>query len=192
MDTFVEQLPLSRVEAGNAGEEAQYMLKFWRRQNGFMARDSGMNQVSKKLMLFRPELIREDVPPATLIGRDTTFRKYFPFREQPTELPLSYRQWIAHGYHAAIAGEPWYDIQRTGSMMGDDTPDLVLERLILQFKTAGGFDRLFCLMMLREELPGSGRLDPGHRHGRSRQGIGHCQSGWVHRAPIVPPVHGAC
>lgn len=183
---FVEKLDLSRIESGEAGDGAQFMYRFWLRNEGHMNRDSGMTHLSRQLMLFQPEYIPGDVPPVGLIGKDTTFRRYIPTTNEPTSLPLEYRSMMAPGYHAAIAGEPWFDIQRTGQMMGEGTPDLILERLILPFRTAAGFERLFCLLTLREEVSRSGRSDPEDRRGGFRPGTDHCRSGWVHRPATAP------
>lgn len=180
MDTFVEPLPLSNIERGLAGEEARYLYDFWRQNNGIMEDDPGVTRLAPKLMLFRPMFVARDVPPSTLIGRDTTFRKYFPTRSEAAEFPEAYRRKIAHGYHAALDNEPWFDVQKTGSLMGEGTPDLILERLILKFRTRGGFERLFCLMTLVEDISRSRLSDPSHHHGHFQPGTGCYQSGLVH------------
>lgn len=180
MDTFVEKLPLSHIESGLAGEDARYLYNYWRRNNGIIEQDSGLTEISKRLMLFRPKLVLDDVPPSTLIGKDTTFRKYFPARNEAAEFPQAYRRKIAHGYHAALENEPWFDVQKTGSLMGEGTPDLILERLILKFRTSGGFERLFCLMTLVEDISRSRLSDPTHHHGRFQPGRDCYQSGLVH------------
>lgn len=189
MNSFVKKLSLDRVESGAAGDEAQFLYKFWRQNEGFYLQDSQVTHLSKKLMLFRPDLVPDDVPPVTLIGKDSTFRNYLPPSDQPTSLPLDYRRKVAPGYHAAIRGEPWYDIQRTGDMMGEGTPDLTLERLVLKFQTPGGFERIFCLLWLLEEHSGSGLSYPEHHHARFRPGIGRYQSGWVHQPASAPHLH---
>jgi len=191
VDTFVEPLPLSRVETGEAGEEARFMLRFWKENNGIITRDKSMTWLSRQLMMFLPEFVQDDVPPSTFIGKDTTFRRYFPNREAAAELPKSYRSKVARGYHAAVAKEPWYDIQRTGALMGPGTPDLVLERLILNFRTPAGFERVFCLMRLVEDCTRSGLSDPERHPVRFRQETGHCRSGWAHRMPSAPHSHVA-
>lgn len=191
MTSFLERHSLSRVEAGAAGDEAQFLYSYWRRNEGFIDQDSGLTYLSRKLMLFRPQLIAGDVPPVTMIGADTTFRRYLPPADEPTSLPKAYRSQCAPGYHAAIAGEPWYDIQRTGTMMGAGTPDLILERLILPFRTRGGFERLFCLLTLVEDFSRSGRSDPKDHPFRFRPGTGRYQSGWVHRPAIEQHFHAA-
>ncbi|WP_417670730.1 hypothetical protein [Roseibium sp.] len=154
MDCFVEPLSLSDIEAGTAGDEAQFLLRFWHRNEGFMTRDSSMSYLSRKLIMTRPTASETDVPEITFLGKDSTFRRFVPesMRSQnPTRLlPADYRATVAQGYQEALAGAPWYDVQRTGSLLGDGRPDLTLERLILPFKTGTGLKRLFCLMMLRD------------------------------------------
>lgn len=191
MDDFVEPLPLSRVESGMAGEEAQYLLRFWHQNEGYMQLDSGMNWISRKLMMFLPEHIVDDVPPATMIGKESTFKRYFPETDRPTALPKDYRRSVAHGYHAAIHREPWYDIQRTGLRMGPGTPDLVLERLILPFWSKGGFDRVFCLMTLVEDCAGSRQSDPERHHVHFQPGKVSYQSGWVRPSSNELHLHAA-
>ncbi len=191
VDCFVEPLPLSHIESGAAGDEARYLYRYWREHKGVVKQDKGLTRLSRKLMLFRPKLVEGDVPPSTMIGKDTTFRRFFPATVAAYELPAKYRTRVADGYHKAINGEPAFDIQRTGSLMGEGTPDLVLERLILRFETPGGFVRLFCLMTLLEEISQYGLSDLEHRLSRSRQGTGRCRSEQVHLPATAPHSHAA-
>lgn len=192
MITFVDRLPLSVVETGAAGEDAQFLLSIWRRNEGLVQPDRGMVHLSRKLMLFKPDYIPDDVPPATLIGADSTFRRYLPPVDRPAALPEAYRRQVAPGYHAAIHGEPWFDVQRTGTMMGAGTPDLTLERLLLPFRTATGLVRLFVLLRLVEEHARSGRSDREGRRGSCLPDTGRCRWEQVHRPPSAPHSHAVC
>lgn len=185
MDTFVEPISLSNVESGGAGEDAHYMLQLWRQNNGIISRDKRMNWISRKLMMFLPEHVEGDVPPATFIGKDSTFKRYFPQTDHPMELPKLYRQKVAHGYQVALQGEPWHDIQKTGELMGKGTPDLTLERLILKFRTSAGFERIFCLMRVLEEPQGYDLSNRGHHHVHCPPGTGYYQSESGHHLPIA-------
>lgn len=176
MTAFVEPLPLSCVEQGAAGEEARYMLAHWRETGGMMIPDERMARISTKLLLMPAAAQPGDVPQLTFIGRDTTFRRFFPEVEDSSRpvsvLPADYRSRVAVGYQAAIAGEPVFDVQRTGNLLGPGRPDLLMERLILKFRTRAGLERLYCLMMLRELRKPAGQLDRTHRRPSSRQGSG--------------------
>lgn len=150
MAPFVEPLDLADIETGAAGREAQYLFRMWREHEGLLIQDERLTMLASRLMTLRPNADAGDVPAISFLGKNTPFRKYFPEADsgglQPTSLlPSSYKQSIAHGYHAAINGEPWYDLQRTGSALGEDKPDLLIDRFILKFRTHAGFERLFCL-----------------------------------------------
>ena len=166
MASFVEQLSLRHVESGLAGDDAQYLLRYWRENDGIISQDKGLTEISKRLMMFQPVLRSGDVPPATFIGKDSTFRTYLSHDLMPYSLPKAYRRQVSKGYEAAFHNEPWYDVQRTGDLMGPGTPDLVLERLVLKFRTRVGLERIFCLLTkldghLEFDLSDRGR-HPGH------------------------------
>ncbi len=174
MDFFVEPLTIADVEAGRAGDEARYLFSFWQTNKGFMEHDRTMTRLSRKLIITRAHTGARDVPEITFIGKDSTFQRFFPECSRSSApsklLPEGYRQRVANGYGAAIAGEPHYDIQRTGGLLGEGRPDLTLERLILPFRTRAGLQRLFCLMILRDlrqQFCLSDRTDhpPYSRHG---------------------------
>ncbi|TWI90279.1 hypothetical protein JM93_01259 [Roseibium hamelinense] len=177
MTAFVEPLNIARVERGEAGEEAQFLFRTWRENGGIIMPSSQMNYLSPKLMLFVPDQSQNDVPKTTFVGRQTTLRRFFPEAAEaahPTRcLPIDYRQRQASGYSAAIAGEPWYDIQRTGDLLGRGAPDLTLERLILKFGTSAGFERLFCLIRVVTEHQRRDLSNPEHRQPCSQQRLGY-------------------
>lgn len=154
MDPYVDRLSLKDVETGAAGREAQYLFRMWRENNGLLIQDEKLTRLSPQLMTLRTSARPDDVPQIAFLGRQTPFRRYFPEADlcetQPTALlPDGYRRGISEGYHAAIENEPWYDIQRTAGALGEGKPDLLLERLILRFRTAAGFSELFCLITER-------------------------------------------
>lgn len=188
MVPYVEPLDLAHVESGMAGEAAQYLFRMWRENNGILVQDQRLNRLSPQLMTLKPEALPGDVPEISFLGGDTPFRRYFPEAgsedSQPTSLlPEGYRSGIAQGYHAAIAGEPWYDLQRTGGALGEGKPDLLLERLILRFRTNGGYERLFCLTTERRSCGRSIQSDR-RRHLLNFQR----KSGWhpAYQAAAVP------
>lgn len=168
-DSFVEKLPLSHLETGLAGEKARFLYKTWRENRGLMVRSSQMTHLSPWLLLTVSEASEHDVPNVTFAGRQTTFQQFFPHALEPqvgrnpsSFLPKSYRQGVAKGYRQAIAGEPCFDIQRTGSRLGAGMPDMTLQRLLLRFETQAGFVRIFCLMQLLAIHRKDDQLD--HRH----------------------------
>lgn len=155
MQAFVERQDIRLVEDGLAGDEAQFLFRTWRENKGVIVRNRGMSQLSTRLLLLKPHAKSGDVPPVTFMGKDSTFRRFFPqaaFSERPPTsfLPRAYKQGVADGYHAVLQGDVWYDTQRTGTLLGDGVPDLTLDRLILSFRTEAGFERLFCLMTLQQ------------------------------------------
>jgi len=184
MNSFVEPLSIQQILEGYAGPDAQYLLRYWRENKGIISRDTTINQISRKLMLFEAVSSPGDVPPATFIGKQSTFRSYLSQSATPHSLPSSYRQKVSYGYEAAVNGEPWYDIQRTGTLMGEGTPDLVLERLILKFRTKSGFERIFCLMMKVDENLRYVQSDQGRRlyHFLPKSSLH--QLGLAHHQPI--------
>lgn len=168
MQAFVERLNIGNVENGFAGDEAQFLFRTWRENDGFIVRNRGMSELSTKLLLLKPQAKSGDVPPVVFMGKNTTFRRFFPqaaFSERPPTsfLPREYRQGVAEGYHAVLQGEVWYDTQRTGTLLGDGVPDLTLDRLILNFRTETGSRRLFCLMTLQEVHQQFVQSDRKHR-----------------------------
>ncbi len=174
-DTFVEQLPLTHIESGLAGEKAQFLFKTWRENRGLMIRDSRMTKLSPWLLLTLPEAGELDVPNVTFAGRQTTLQRFFPHAlDSETDknpslfLPQAYRRGVADGYQHAIAGEPRLDIQRTGDRLGAGVPDMTLQRLLVKFETEAGFVRIFCLMELLAVHGQCGRLDHTH-HPRNFQ-----------------------
>lgn len=157
METYVEPLNLSAIEAGAAGDTARYLFRMWRENEGVLVQDDKLTLISPQLMTLTPQAEEGDVPQISFLGRLTPFRKYFPEADssgmQPTTLlPESYRNSVAHGYQVAINGEPWYDLQRTGEALGANRPDIMIERLILKFRTNAGFERLFCLTTERRSF----------------------------------------
>lgn len=153
--SFVEKQPITHVESGLAGEKAQFLLKAWREKRGLMVRDCQMTQLSPWLLLTLPVASDHDVPTVTFAGVQTTFRQFFPKAFEPGAgknpsrfLPKTYRKGVSAGYREAIEGEPRFDIQRTGSRLGDGMPDMTLQRLLLRFETQTGFARIFCLVQV--------------------------------------------
>ncbi|WP_155133384.1 hypothetical protein [Roseibium sp. RKSG952] len=187
MTAFVEPLDIARVERGEAGEDAQYLFRMWRENKGLIVHDQRMTWISRRLMLFVPSTCKNDVPKSTFIGRQTVLRHYFPDAtdtpQPPHCLPLDYRQRQAFGYCAANQREPWFDIQRTGDLLGENTPDLTLERLILKFHTKSGFERLFCLVKLVSENGQCGLSDPRYPQPSFPQQSGFRLSKQVRRRP---------
>ncbi len=193
MAPYVEPLDLADIETGAAGLEAQYLFRTWRENEGLLIQDERLTKLASRLMTLRPTAEAGDVPPISFLGKETPFRKYFPEADsgglQPTSLlPASYKKSIAHGYHAAINGEPWYDLQRTGSALGEDKPDLLIDRFILLFRTNAGFERLFCLTTERHSCERSTQSNRRYHQLSFRQ-----KSSWhpAYQAKAVPSeLHG--
>ena len=177
---FVEPLSLAMVENGLAGDMEQFLYKTWRENNGIIARETPLSRLSPYLLMTAVHAETGDVPQVTFAGHKSTFRRFFPEALENREvkspisyLPEEYRRGVADAYPVAFAGEPWFDFQRTGRRLGDGVPDMTLQRLLLKFTTAGGHERVFCLIKLLATHQRSGRSDRTRRL-RSYQRI----SGW--------------
>lgn len=178
-NAFVEPLPFSLIENGLAGEKTQFLFETWRENRGLMAQDSRMTQLSPWLLLTQPTAVPGDVPQLTFIGKNSTFRRFFPQALEPevprpptSFLPQDYRKGVAEAYQIVMAGEPWFDVQRTGDRLGDGVPDMTLQRLLVKFRTKAGFNRIFCLMTLLEVHSRSFRSDRTRHRQYSQQGSG--------------------
>lgn len=153
-DAFIEPLPISQVENGLAGEAAQFLFRFWRDNHGLAVPDETVTRLSPLLMLTLANAEPGDVPHVTFVGSQSNFKKYFPnsvdkdLHKSPGDcFPMAYRRAISEAHHWAFQGEPSFDIQRTGSLMGENVPDMTLQRLVLRFETRSGFARLFSLVL---------------------------------------------
>jgi len=157
VDAFIEPQPIAQVDSGLAGDLAQCLYRTWRRNRGVIFADQDLTRLSSWLLLTLPNATPGDVPHVTFIGNQSAFVKFFPHAQDvnvytsPAEcLPRDYRQGIAEGYRWAFDGEPSFDIQRTGRLLGDGVPDMTLQRLLLRFETKSGFVRIFSLVTLLE------------------------------------------
>lgn len=149
----VAPLPLRHLETGLCGEEESYLFNLWRKSNGTLEGSSRLTGLSMKMHLTLPDAEPGKVPRITFIGQDTTLRKLLPCsetRKRPVHqcFPKKYKTCVAKGYHCAFQGEPVLDVQRTGPMLDGEYPDITLQRLLLKFTTAGGFERVFALTRL--------------------------------------------
>ncbi|WP_420414385.1 hypothetical protein [Roseibium sp.] len=150
---FVKSLPVENVESGLAGTEEKFLFQLWRSDKGLIHSDSRLTRLSSKCILTLPEADPGKVPHVTFAGRQSVFRKIFPnaiSNDKPVlaNLPDHYLEAAAEAYHVAFAGEPSFDIQRTGPLLGPSVPDMTLQRLVLKFRTATGFERVFSLIKL--------------------------------------------
>ncbi|MEJ8474759.1 hypothetical protein V6575_11745 [Roseibium sp. H3510] len=156
MTAFVERLDASMIEMGAADEASRTLFTMWRRNEGLLEQGTTLNAISPRLILLPPTALENDVPNIGFMGKETLFAKYYPeTTTQPTAYPTSllaqdYKKLISVGYHAAISGEPWYDIIGTGALLGFGRPELIYERIILPFRTKSGYRRLFCLTIERD------------------------------------------
>jgi len=153
-EAFIEPLPISEVENGVAGAAARFLFRFWRENRGIVVPDSSLTRLSPLMLLTLAEAEPGDVPHVTFIGSQSNFRKYFPGAVEKDGVssagdcfPMAYRRAISEAHHWAFQGEPSFDIQRTGNMLGDSFPDMTLQRLLLRFETKCGFARLFSLVI---------------------------------------------
>lgn len=156
-DAFIEPVPIAHVDNGLAGDLAQFLFRLWRRNKGIILADRDLTRISSQLLLTLPDATPGDVPHVTFIGNQSSFVKFFPQAldaeayASPAEcLPRDYRSGIAEGYRWALNGEPSFDIQRTGFILGEGVPDMTLQRLLLRFETRSGFARIFSLVTLLE------------------------------------------
>ncbi|CTQ53592.1 hypothetical protein LP7551_02117 [Roseibium album] len=154
---FAEPLSLANVENGLAGDMEQFLFRTWRENKGIIDRNSPLSRLSPYLLMTEAHADPGDVPQVTFAGHKSTFRRFFPDALEnrsvnpPTSfLPEEYRESVADAYPVAFSGEPWFDFQRTGRRLGDNVPDMTLQRLLLKFRTAGGHERVFCLIKLLE------------------------------------------
>jgi hypothetical protein len=194
-NAFVEPLPFSLIENGLAGEKTQFLFRVWRDNEGIIAQDSGMTQLSQYLLMTLPSAEPGDVPPLTFAGKNSTFRRFFPHALEPETprpptsfLPSVYRKGVADAYQVVMDGDPWFDMQRTGNRLGDGVPDMTLQRLLVKFRTSAGFTRIFCLMTLLEVHSRSYQSDRTHRQLNSQQ-----KSDWhpAYQARVQPSsMHG--
>lgn len=150
---YVKTLPIDNVESGLAGTEEKFLFQLWRSNKGLIHTDSRLTRLSSKCLLTLPEADPGKVPQVTFAGRQSVFRKIFPnaiTNDKPVVacLPDHYLEAAAEGYHIAFTGEPSFDIQRTGPLLGPSVPDMTLQRLVLKFRTATGFERVFSLIKL--------------------------------------------
>lgn len=156
MSHFAEQLPLHAVEAGVAGDEAQFLLSMWMRGEGLLEQSSDLTALSPKLTLFHAAANHDDVPELGFFGKNTLLARYYPDTVPGTHtspnvrLQSTYKRMVAHGYHAAIGGEPWYDIINTGVLLPDTRGELTYERIVLPFRTRANWKRLICLTIERD------------------------------------------
>ena len=164
---FVEPLSLGMVENGLAGEREQFLFKTWRRSRGVIDSGTQLSQLAPYLLMTKADAAPGDVPQVTFAGHRSTFRRFFPLalenrdvRPATSYLPREYRQGVAEAYPVAFAGQAWFDFQRTGRRLGDNVPDMTLQRLLLKFTTPGGHERVFCLIRL---LATHQRFDPSGR-----------------------------
>jgi len=156
-DAFIEPLPIAHVENGLAGDMAQHLFRTWHRNRGVVFSGSDLVRLCPWLILTLPFAAPGDVPHVTFIGSQSSFVKFFPqaqdvdaFPSPGDCLPLEYRQGVAEGYQLAFEGEPCFDVQRTGHILGEGLPDMTLQRLLLRFETKTGFARVFSLVTLLE------------------------------------------
>lgn len=156
-DAFIEPLPISHVESGLAGDMAQFLFRTWVRNRGVVIADRELTRLSPWLLLTLPDTPAGDVPHVTFIGNQSSFVKFFPqaldagaYRSPADCLPRDYRQGVAEAYHWASEGEPCFDVQRTGYILGEGLPDMTLQRLLLRFETKSGFARIFSLVIMLE------------------------------------------
>ena len=151
---YVNNLPLQNVESGLAGQEEKYLFDLWRANRGLIRTNNDrLTRLSSKCILTLPEADPGKVPHVTFAGRNSVFRKVFPnaiSNDKPVlaQLPAHYLSAAAEAYHVALAGEASFDIQRTGATLGYCVPDMTLQRLVLKFRTAAGFERVFSLIRL--------------------------------------------
>jgi hypothetical protein len=156
-DAFVEPQPIAHVASGLAGDAAQFLYKTWLRNRGVVFADRELTRLCPFLLLTLPEAAPGDVPHITFVGTQSALVKFFPQTldaegyGSPAEcLPQDYRQGVSEGYQWASNGEPSFDIQRTGFLLGEGVPDMTLQRLLLRFETKSGFARIFALVTLLE------------------------------------------
>ena len=156
-EAFIDPQPIAHVEAGLAGDMAQFLFRTWQRNKGVVFADQDLTRLSPWLILALPRAAQGDVPHVTFVGRQSTFMKFYPWalddlnHVAPAEcLPKGYREEIAEAYHWTMQGEPSFDVQRTGHVLGDGVPDMTLQRLLLRFETKAGFARIFSLVTLVE------------------------------------------
>ncbi|MCK7614676.1 hypothetical protein [Roseibium sediminicola] len=156
-DAFIEPMPIAHVESGLAGDMAQFLFRTWIRNRGVVMPDRELTRLSPWLLLTLPDAPAGDVPHVTFIGNQSSFVKFFPqsidmdaYRSPADCLPKDYRQGVAEAYHWAFEGEPCFDIQRTGYILGEGLPDMTLQRLLLRFETKTGLARVFSLVTLLE------------------------------------------
>lgn len=150
---YVNSLPIENVESGLAGQEEKFLFQLWHANKGQIQMSDQLTRLSAKCILTLPEADPGKVPHVTFAGRNSVFRKVFPnaiSNDKPViaELPAHYREAAADAYHMAFAGEPSFDIQRTGPMLGGAVPDMTLQRLVLKFRTTTGFERVFSLIRI--------------------------------------------
>jgi len=156
-DAFIEPLPIAHVESGLAGDMAQFLFQTWVRNKGVVISDRELTRLSPWLLLTLTDAQPGEAPYVTFIGNQSSFVKFFSqaldsdtYASPADCLPQSYRQGVAEAYHSAFEGEPCFDIQRTGAILGEGLPDMTLQRLLLRFETKSGFARVFSLVTLLE------------------------------------------
>ncbi|WP_428524065.1 hypothetical protein [Roseibium sp.] len=159
---FIKQMPIETVESGLAGEEEKFLFNLWHENKGVIENDDRLTRLSSKFILTLPEADAGKVPELTFAGRDSTFRRMFPTaitnnRPVVDVLPEKYVAAATDAYHMAIAGEPSFDIQRTGPLLGPKVPNITQQRLVLKFKSSSGFERVFSLIRVLQVHEASDR-----------------------------------
>ncbi|WP_422377274.1 hypothetical protein [Roseibium sp.] len=171
-DAFIEPQPISHVEQGLAGDMAQFLYRTWLKNKGVVFGDSELTRLCPWLLLTLPGAPQGEVPHVTFVGKQSNFLKFYPQALDDLNhvspaacLPDGYRHAIAEAYHWTMQGEPNFDIQRTGQILGESLPDMTLQRLLLRFETKTGFTRIFSLVTLVEmhSRPFSSNRSDHHR-----------------------------
>ena len=160
---FIKPMPIEAVESGLAGDEEKYLFNLWHENKGVIQNDDRLTKLSSKFILTLPEADAGKVPELTFAGRDSTFRRMFPAaiannRPVVDVLPEKYVAAATDAYHMAIAGEPSFDIQRTGPLLGPKVPNITQQRLVLKFKSSSGFERVFSLIRVLQIHEASDRV----------------------------------
>lgn len=166
MSPFVERLDLATLEAGGANSLAVWMYRMWRENEGQLEQGPTLTKASQYLTVLNADAAEDSIPNVSFFGQQTLLSKYVP--EAAPDHPSSYLgsdylKLIHRGYHAAIDGQPWYDLVGTGHLLGPNRPELVYERFILPFRTRVGARSLFLLTIERHAHW------PGHRSDRQGQ-----------------------
>ena len=144
MTAFVYRNNLSLIEANLADATAQYLLKLWHREKGRMPESSSLKSLSPYLVVFDDYCDPGDSPDILFFGAETLFSKQYPEATQdPDEAPKlllnqQYRTLVSHGYQRALDGEPVFETVGTGDLLGAGRPEVIYDRLILNFRKRVG------------------------------------------------------